>query len=503
LTLHIAFFALMPLGTLLADDLPQEPKLINLNVIAVDSRGQPINDLTSDDLQVTDAGKPQKISFFRHNESKLEPAPTLKPNEFSNRMGGESAGATIILFDLMNESFSTRGVAANHLVHDLEGLENANTVYLYFITLDGHLFPVRALPNAESEIHPPAGAAWTRQIKPIMDEAMRAVARVRPAEIDVAIRVQLTYMALDSLATQLSGIPGRKNVVWITDGVPIALGPGRSDTGDYVDFIPQMRHLSESLDRSGVSIYPVRQLLLGSPDRIGATSGGDGATGGAGTGLDSAATLDDFANMTGGRPNAGKDIGSAVTQAMNDLRFSYQIGYYAPPQSRDGKFHKLRVTSKRKGVRIQAKTGYYAWPDPPGTETRDIILAASLAAFDASEIGLRGTLTPARPPAGQMGAHLDVRVDANDIAFVHEGGQFSAQLRFAFIGYRTDGRTESSAISPLDLHYSAEDRDKALKEGIAFAHDVPVGPNVNKLRLVLLDRGSNAVGSLTIPVQRP
>ncbi len=59
----------------------------SLNVIAVDNQGQPVNDLTSDDFQVTDAGKPQKISFFRHNESKLWRTPSLGPNEFSNRGG--------------------------------------------------------------------------------------------------------------------------------------------------------------------------------------------------------------------------------------------------------------------------------------------------------------------------------------------------------------------------------------------------------------------------------
>src|SRR5579872_4292493 len=111
MTFRIAFCSAFALAVLLADDLPQDPKLINLNVIAVDDHGQPINDLTIDDFQITNAGKPQKIAFFRHNENKLEPAQALGPNEFSNRAGRGPSGVTILLFDLMNESFSTRGVA--------------------------------------------------------------------------------------------------------------------------------------------------------------------------------------------------------------------------------------------------------------------------------------------------------------------------------------------------------------------------------------------------------
>jgi hypothetical protein len=34
-----------------------EPRLVNLNLVAVDNHGQPVRDLTSDDFQVIDAGK--------------------------------------------------------------------------------------------------------------------------------------------------------------------------------------------------------------------------------------------------------------------------------------------------------------------------------------------------------------------------------------------------------------------------------------------------------------
>jgi len=111
-----------------------------------------------------------------------------------------------------------------------------------------------------------------------MDKALRDVLRMRPEEIDVAIRAQLTFAALNALEVQLSRVPGRKNVVWVTDGVPIFLGSARSDTGESVDFAPELRLLGEALGRSGIALYPVRQLLIGSPDRIGATSDGAGAT---------------------------------------------------------------------------------------------------------------------------------------------------------------------------------------------------------------------------------
>ena len=296
---------------------------------------------------------------------------------------------------------------------------------------------------------------------------------------------------------QLSRVPGpQKHRLGYNDGVPIALGPQRSDTGDFVDFTPQLRILSDMLDRSGVAIYPARQVIFGAGDSIGATSGA-GETGGEGTGLQSIETLNEMAGMTGGRPNAGKDIASAVKQAMNDVQTNYQIGYYAAPENWDNKFHKLRVTCKRKGVRIQAKTGYYAWAQIPGVRSQQAFDSAKSAAFDAAEIGLRAIVS-VDPKDGRL-AHFDLRIDAHDIALARDGNDYTGQLRLTVVHYLTDGQTESEPTIPLDLHYSAQERDEALKNGIDFAQNVPGAQSGTQFRIIVFDRGSNAIGSLTLP----
>jgi VWFA-related protein len=491
-----------------AEDSP-DLRLLNLDVIAVDNHGQPVNDLTADDFQIADANKPQKIVFFRHKDSTQWQVPSPAPNEFSNRGSSSVSRATVILFDLMNEAFSTRGTAANQIVKCLENLESADDVYLYLLTVEGRLFAVHGLPGGEEGSEPEA-AEWNKKIKPLIDRALRDVLHSRPVEVDVAIRVQLTFAALDGLGVQLSRVPGRKNVVWVTDGVPIALGPVRSDTGEFVDFTPELRKLSEALVRSGIALYPVRQLLLGTPDRIGDASGGAAmsntpgpagnrveATDTTGAGMQSLRTLDTLAEMTGGRPSAGKDTCAALKQARSDDRVSYQIGYYPSESNWDGKYHKLKVTCKRKGVRIQAKTGYFAWVDKPGTGSEQAIHSVASTEFDAAEIGLLGSLS-----ANQKDRHaldLTARIDARDIALTQEGDRYNGQLRLALVGYLADGRIESTKIIPLDLHYTVEERDKVLKEGIRWSGNLPVPEQLRKVRLIVYDRGSNAIGSLTMP----
>ncbi len=80
---------------------------------------------------------------------------------------------------------------------------------------------------------------------------------------------------------------------------------------------------------------------------------------------------------------------------------------------------------------------------------------------------------------------------------------YAGQLRLALADYQPDGRMRDSRLVPLDVRYSAEHRDKALQDGIDFPGVIKVGDLADRLRVVVFDRGSDAVGSLTIPVGSP
>jgi VWFA-related protein len=480
------------------DQAEPETRLVDLNVIALDAHGQPVGDLTADDFQVSDSGKPQKIEFFRHYDSKLSAAPALGLDEHSNRAGANISRATVVLLDFLNESFGTLGAAQNQLVRYLSSVEDAGDLYLYFLTLDGRLFPVRGIPLTEPPSEP--ADTWTRQIKPLMENAQRTVLGVRQTQNDLAVREKLTFAALEDLAGELSRVPGHKNIVWVTDGIPVILGPSRSDIGQSIDYTPMIQRLAAALDRSGIAIYPVRQVMLGSSGDLGGQAGGRGGRGGfsgTSTGLGDLDTLDQFAGLTGGRPDSGKDVGAAIKQAMQDVRTSYQIGYYPAGQNWDGKFHKIRVASKRKGVRLQTKTGYYAWPEPPEALAQEAIRQAATAAFDATEIGLRAKVSA--DPQDRSVVSFDSHIDANDVVLVQDGATYRGQLKVALADYPAEGPPQISPIVSINLSYSPADHDQVLKEGIPFAQKLQLPGNIKTVRLIVFDQGSNAIGSISLP----
>ena len=475
---RMAIAQVLALALLSAQD---EPRLVSVNVVAVDSRGQPVTDLTRDEFQIVDDGKRQQPVFFRHLDGTPQLAATPGPGEFSNERRANAPHVTLVLFDLLNERFDTRALTANQIVEQLGGIEAGDDLFLYLLTLDGRLFAVHGL-NSED------GGSWTRKIKPLLDQALRAVQTIRPIDsADVNVRIGLTFQALQEIAAPLAAFPGRKNIVWVTDGVPISLGPRSSYTGEAIDFTPQLRQLSEWFDRSGVAIYPVREVMLGSSDGMGGS--GDG----------SLEFLNTLSGLTGGRPSASKDVGMAVKQAMRDLRSSYQIGYFPPEKNWNNKFHNLRVTCTRKGVRVQARTGYYAWQEAAGARADRAIGAAAKGQFDAAEIGLRGTFE--RDPKNARQVKLTVRIAANDVTLVQSGGQYVGQLRVACVQYMPDGRATGSAIMPFDLNYDAAAREQALKEGIPFQQSLAIEDGVSRVRFIVFDRDSDMIGSLSMAVE--
>ena len=465
------------------------PRLVTLNVAAVDNHGNPVGDLASADFQVLENGKPQQIASFRPGDTRMSRPAPLGPHEFSNRAAADAGHATVILFDLLNEHLDARGPAWNELIHALQPMETSQGVYLYILTMNGRLFAVHGLPDPEKEPEPVETVPWTRQIKPMLDDAMKAVSMVRPTEIWIDERIRLTYNALGSLAARLAGMPRRKNIVWITHGVPIALSPAVTGT-DWIDYTPLLRQLSERLDRANISIYPVQQV----PPGMAMPGTADAQH----SGLSSEDTLQEFARYTRGRANRTNDIREAIHQAMNDVRTGYQLGYCPATQNWDGKFHKVRVACARKGVRVQVKEGYYAWPEQPFSEERqkESLEAALSASLDAGEIGLR--VAASAPEAG--GAKLNVWVDPSDVLLAQQAGEYTGELKFMIAELGADGSARGSAVAAMHLRFNQQQRDEILKIGITFEENLKLPQSAQKIRLAILDGTSGAVGSITVPV---
>jgi VWFA-related protein len=109
---------------------------------------------------------------------------------------------------------------------------------------------------------------------------------------------------------------GRKAIILVSDGV---------DMGSHY----KKEEALEAAQRADVMVYSIG---ISDPGVYGRPTGGRG-------------TLKKLSEETGGAA---------------ELRSQYTLGYTPTNRARDGKFRKVRVKVKRKGLKVQARRGYYA-----------------------------------------------------------------------------------------------------------------------------------------------
>uniref|UniRef100_Q01WU3 VWFA-related domain-containing protein n=1 Tax=Solibacter usitatus (strain Ellin6076) TaxID=234267 RepID=Q01WU3_SOLUE len=450
----------------LAQDLAA-PRLVTLNLTATDSQGHAVTDLTAADIQITDQSKSAPIVAFR-NEALRAPAAA---GEISNRPAPAISHAQVILFDLLNLSIAARKPAIDQLVRALENREAADAIYLYLINVEGELSPIRALPDAPSNTR--AATPWTRNIRAMLDQAVGPVAVVRPAVArDVMLRIQRSYAALETLAAKLAPMPGRKNILWITFGVPCSVPTTNALPWDCR---PNLSKLSDKLDQANVAVDPI-EMQSASAD------------------LESNVTLQQLVDSTGGKLYLGGDIERAVPDAIESSRATYRVRYACAGNNWDGKVHRIHATSNRKGVTLQAKQSYTAEKTSPPINSQALLQSP----FDAADIGLTVTVTPGAQPHS---VHLRIGLETQDLLLTQRGDRFAGQLASYVVAYLPDNRLQEYPVLPINLNLTTEQREKMSRDGIHLGQDVTLAENVHQLRLLVVDKVANTAGTLTIPVQ--
>ncbi len=460
-------------------------RMVRLNVAVAGSHGDAAPELKADDLQVFDNGKEQKIEVFRRNEARQKgSAAVLKSGEVTNRLGNAPGQVTVILFDLLNTHMEDQGYVRGQLLQALNKTEKTDSLYLYLLTIKG-LQGVHGLP-APGEAAAAGTAPWTTDVAAKLDEAMQGVNRLGPQNDNMMPwdRVTATYKALGSLLDEMGGIGGRKNLVWVTRGVPLEIGGQHPDWGTPANFEPLLRQLSGQLDASAVAVYAVEAFGAG---REASSSV-----------LQEVQTLDELAGMTGGKVYGDGNVGAALDDAGEAARSSYVVGYYPPPGNWNGKLHKIKLKCSLKDVKLQAKTQYmaYALEASGGAEEQAAVRTAADSAVDTDEIGLVGTAAPdAKEPAKTS---IRVRIRAQDIILLEGGGKYRGEVSLTYVAYGTGGQKIMSRPLPVTIELSDAQRDEAMKDGIEAGHDIGFGSSVEKVRVIVFDNYSDAVGSVTL-----
>ena len=444
-------------------------RLVRLNVVAVDASGQPASGLTAADFQIADQGKAQSIALFRG--AGLPPATV--PFHANRPVSG--AHTTAILFDFLEENRAERLDASKKMAASLKRLDPGESLYLYVLAPDGQLVPLHEMKDPAA----PPDKTWLGDIDKLLAGAIKSQNKDRPMGMGNEDVVKKAYVALETLGNQLAAFPGRREIVWVTNAVPYVMNPQIQCKADWWDCALYVPHLTVTLERAGVAVDPFSYTSLD---------------------VNTSRTMEELAGLTGGRAYLNQDLGDVIQQFGKQGEGTYSIAWAPPASNWDSKFHRLKLTCERKGVKLLARDHYYALPDQRATAMRRqaFMVAAYQSSADVSDIGFRAALSPGSSPNTLK---VEVRIDPADLVLSEKQGQATGGITLLFSARSANGPQGEPTLADLDFTLTPEMRAAASKDGIAVSRQYPIDGATRVVRLIVADRATDAVGSLTIPVQ--
>lgn len=511
-------------------------RLVVVDVVVVDKHGQPVLGLQPSDFTVSEKGKPQKISVFTPpNQAPAKAAPPALPlGEYSNRpeYRSPSGPPTVILLDAANTPQTTdqKYVRAQMLKWVADQYRSGDRVAVFALTsrlvalsdfTDDPLVLHRVLEQYVAQTPlgtgtpaaPDAPVAIGGAAAASLAQLTQELASYHAAEVAFAVnrRADVTVDAMRSLIRILGGIPGRKNIVWLTAGFPFSLIPqvtGVESSGSHFTdaelrgsgangfstgmnggmerlYADRVREIAAQFASSQIAIYPVDVVGLNSD--FGQVN------------FERQETMKEFARETGGQAfvNAN-DLHRGVDIAFADSAASYALGYYPEDKKWDGNYRKISVKVNRDGVEVRNRRGYYALDPAKESEKKldqtlsDAIqdrISSTQVAFDAKVSALAGGKT-----------RFDFLVDGSSISAEEGDKGKHLNVNFAVVVFTPAGKIIRNQVMKLDKVLSLETYQQIMQQGLTVHLDVDTPPGQNLAWLAVRDNYNGYVGTLQSPI---
>jgi len=463
-----------------------------VDVVALDEKGQPVTDLQADDFTVLEDGKPQKISdfsFHRPGTGAAPPAPAQGIISNAPQFSPSSC-LNVILLDGINTDYSNHAYAQDMLVHYLDSNPAIQPTAIF--ALEGKLVMLHDFTTDTKALRDVV--AHFKYQGPIhLDDVYTAASpfQVRGKSHTTGHNRELTAKSMLFLAHTLAGYPGRKNLLWLSEGFPISLFPDVT-AGDAVmlveDYSPLAERIADELMEAQVALYPIDAAGVSINDRFPART-----------------AMLSMAERTGGKTfYARNDIDTGIRTSLDDGATYYTLEYYPQNRTWNAKFRHIELKLSRPKIQMRYRQGYYAMGPvrTPENTTEAFSRAMDRDAPTSSAVRFQAAVIP---PSSQTQGKVVVNfgIDPRTLAFEkqpddREHASVSCVV-WAYSGKGDPVRSEASYPAAL----SAEEYQKLMRSYFPCSRPLALKSGHYTLRLGVLDETSSLIGTATTQVTVP
>jgi len=505
-------------------------------VVVTDTKGHPVTDLTKDDFIILDDGQPQPVAFFSPNDNPKPPAPVTMPgpDSYTNSLAASNAtpSVTVLLFDTLHTHWVSQGYALHRVRKFLHQIQPQDHIGIY--VLSSQLKVVHDFVHDASDLV----AAIQRYDERHSHDAQKPVAGVAESTGDLSLdrflsgkenryhpdldghagqagfakarfewARQSTAESMEAIARQLSTVPGRKTLIWVTDylgmmgyfldrGMDEAARSWRqysSASTKVPDALAsednaQVERMLRLMNDSGVTVYPVYAAGLVTDYMPGTWSHPE---------------MDELAKRTGGRAFYNRnDLETGIRRALDETRFSYSLAYYPAHNQWNGKWRELRVKTSRPGLTLLARAGYFAMPDPVLVSPQNrfqFLSEIALSPIESTQLPLRVRMTTSSTPEGPK-IDTSVHMDLQTILTRNEDGHWRGNFEIMLMQLDNKNNLLNATSEGVDADLKPEKYETVSREGWDLPIQLNLMPGATLLCVILHDANSSQVGSVRIPL---
>jgi VWFA-related protein len=509
--------------------------IVNVEVYVTDVQGDPVPGLALEDFVATEDGKPvELVNFYSSFDDAPAPAPPTeepRPDEPPGRPPAprpqpepvpESQRLHLVVYV---DNFNIHPLNRNRVFGRLreflrDALRPGDEVMIASYDRSLHIrlpFTGSSLRANETliELEGLSGSAVEREserrdaLKEIYETNSLHTAQFRAKQFaeNQLQEVGNTLDALREMIDSLGGLPGRKMLLHLSDGIPMV--PGQDLYQAIQQRFADQSALGEAFSRDLSREY-LQVIAQANSNRVSFyTIDAGGLRVRSGVGAENATinnqipvsvavdgvrarnlqdTLRLMASRTGGQSILNtNDVTAGLERMALDFASYYSLGYRAPTTDR-GRYHTIEVRLKQpeKGWTLRHREGYR--DKSVEAKVQDAAKSYLIHGYESNPLGVTLELGPQSEAGDDLVAlAFEVRIPLEHVVLLPRGEHWEGRLHIYFGATDEEGREAPLAELPFDLRIPAESIEVARADRVARVIEATMRKGPHKLVVVVRD----------------
>ncbi len=556
--------------------LKTKARLVLVDVVVTNDKGDAVTGLQKKDFAVLEDGQTQTISTFEEHRGapitqiQLPPLPSHVYTNFPLVQAADSVN--IILLDALNTPSRDQVYVRSQMLKYLKTIPPGTRVAIF--TLASQLRMLQGVTTDSTELLAALNTTKAAQQsallpsdaendanqhrvdflaqedmgpppKNLADAAFDPVQAAKQFLADTAAfetqqRIGITLEAMQQLARYLSGVPGRKNLIWFSGSFPNAIfsDPDLPDPFNIAaGFQDEIRKTADLLSSAQLAIYPIAAEGLAS-DAIFQANASE-----IGTKRPSLASRDQIKQMNSGAVNRdlnhqamedlAKDTGGqayyntnglngALARVVNNGARYYSLTYSPSNTTMDGKFRRIQVKLVSGKSSLAYRRGYYADDlatalsagQKPDSDPLLPLMKRNLP--DYTQILYKVLVQPSNPQPAPDAPHIgsnteikgpftrysvDFAISVGDLKLdPAPDGVRHGSIEVVLLAYSREGKPLNFVVTQGSIALQAKEYESVQKGGLQIHKEIDVPNGYAYLRTGVYDFKSSTAGTLGVPL---